>query len=73
MISKGYEWLIENNVVKIDINLFRDFINNKIEALEPLEESKIVSGSAVKKTHTINKEMLLELQLELKDVKIPYT
>lgn len=71
MISKGYEWLIENNVVKIDINLFRDFINNKIEALEPLEESKIVSGSAVKKTHTINKEMLLELQLELKDVKIP--
>jgi len=57
--------------VKIDINVFKDFINSKTEALEPLEESKIVSGSAVKKTHTINKEMLLELPLELKDVKIP--
>lgn len=73
MILKGYEWLIENNVVKIDINIFRDFINSKIEALEPLEESKMSSGSAVKKTHTINKEMLLELPLESRDVKIPYT
>jgi len=73
MIIKGYEWLIEKEVVKIDATLFLNFINSKIEELEPLDDSKIGGVSSVKKTHTISKEMLIELRLEEYAVKIPYT
>jgi hypothetical protein len=69
---RGYSYLIENNVVNVDMTLFKEFIDMKIGELEPIEESKNTGFSAKKKTHTISKEMLIELPYEDPNVKIPY-
>jgi len=58
---RGYSYLIDNNVVNVDMTLFKEFIDMKIGELEPIEESKHAGFSAKKKTHTISKDMLIEL------------
>lgn len=36
VIQNGFEYLIEKGVVDIDITLFRELINSKVDSLEPI-------------------------------------
>jgi len=58
--------LIENSIVNIEIELFREMINTRIEKLEPLDDKDIINTNInnVKKTHIITKEFLVELKLD---------
>lgn len=74
VIQNGFEFLIDKNVVDIDMTSFRDLIANKVESLEPirnLDYSKI-KNQHLKKSHLICKEFLLELQLDDPKVRVPY-
>lgn len=72
-IQSGYEYLIEKGVIDIDINLFRDFMSNKIESLDQINEQDYskIKNAHVKKSHLICKEFLLELPIDDPKVKVP--
>jgi hypothetical protein len=55
VIQLGYEYLIENNMVDIDVNLFRDFIKNKVESLEPVKDMDYnkIKNNPQRKSHLI--------------------
>jgi len=54
VIQLGYEYLIENGIVDIDVNLFRDCIKDKIDSLEPIKDTdKIFKNNPLRKSHLI--------------------
>jgi len=65
--------LIEKGVIDIDINLFRDFMSNKIESLDQINDQDYskIKNAHTKKSHLICKEFLLELPIDDPKVKVP--
>jgi len=53
VIQLGYEYLIENGIVDIDVNLFRDCIKDKIDSLEPIKDMDKIKNNPLRKSHLI--------------------
>jgi len=62
--------LIENNIVNIELGLFKALITPKLDSLGHIDLCA-TNGSSLKKTHTVCKEMLLDLRLDDPNVRLP--